>query len=91
MIAANPLQIAKIIYVNEELEQLLDYRKKDVQGLNVNMLLPSLVSYHHDRFIQRYLDSGKARILNKRITNFAVNKQGYLLPIELLIKVYPQV
>jgi len=29
--------------------------------------------------------------LNKRIVNFALNKDGYLIPIELLVKVYPLV
>jgi ribonucleotide reductase alpha subunit len=35
--------------------------------------------------------SEEARILNKRIVNFALNKDGYLIPIELLVKVYPLV
>jgi two-component system, sensor histidine kinase and response regulator len=77
------------MYVNEELEYFLDYKKNELQGLNVSMLLPTIISLHHDRFIQRYLDTGKSRILNKRIVNFAINKAGYLVPIELLVKVYP--
>jgi len=51
MISANPSQIAKILYVNEELEHILGYKKEDVQGINVNNILPSLISLHHDRFI----------------------------------------
>ena len=37
------------------------------------------------------MDSGKERILHKRRMNFAVNKDGYLIPVELMIKVYPQI
>ena len=51
MISANPSQIAKILYANEELENFLDYKKEDLQGVNVNTLVPSLISLYHDRFI----------------------------------------
>jgi hypothetical protein len=30
MISANPSQIAKILYVNEELEHILGYKKEEV-------------------------------------------------------------
>ena len=79
LISANARQIGKIIHVNDELEYLLGYKKSDLNGLNVSVLLPSIFRIHHDRLISKYLESGKEKVLHRRRKNFAVNKEGYLV------------
>ena len=91
LITANSRHIGKILHVNEELEYLLGYKKNDLIGMNVNVLLPYIIRIHHDRLIHRYMESGKERVLHRRRKNFAANKDGYLIPVELMIKVYPQI
>ena len=91
LIQANDRQIGKIIHINDEVEYLLGYNKNTLLGVNVSILLPQIFRPHHERFIHRYMDSGKERVLHKRRKNFAVNKDGYLIPVELMIKVYPQI
>ena len=91
MISANSNEIGKILYSNDEVEYLLGYKKSDLKGLNVSILLPRILRSYHDRFLMRYLESGKEKVLHRRRKNFAVNRAGYLVEAELMIKVYPRI
>lgn len=51
--------------VNHEIRHLLGYRRNEVIGRNLQMLMPKSVANLHDQFVQNYLDTAKPKILNK--------------------------
>ncbi len=91
MISANAQEIGRIIHANEEIEYLLGYTKNELIGVNVSIFLPFIFRSKHEALIQSYLESGKEKILHRRRKNFAVNKEFYLVPVELIIKIFPQI
>lgn len=57
--------IGRIIHSNDELEHLLGYSRKEVIYKNIKMITPSLIARDHDRYIRKYLETGKQKLLEK--------------------------
>jgi len=74
-----------ILSMNKAGEQMFGYTPDELIGRNVNALMPSPHTQEHDQYIQRYLDTGEARIIGKGRELIAKRKDGSLFPIELLV------
>jgi len=69
---------------NPAAEQIFGYSQQDVLGKNVNMLMPEPDRSKHDGYIERYLRTGKAKILGVRGREvIAVRRNGEQFPMEL--------
>lgn len=66
-------------------ERLFQWRREEVMGRNVNMLMPSPDHDAHDSYIQRYLHTGERRIIGipRKVT--ARRKDGSDFPAELFV------
>ena len=53
-----------IIHTNEEIEHLLGFKRKDLIGNNVSVMMPRAVGDSHDRFIQRYFETARSKIID---------------------------
>ena len=51
--------------------------------------MPKLLSDNHDSFINNYFETAKAKILEKNRQVFAKNKEGFIIPINILVKAIP--
>lgn len=91
VVAATPSHYGSIVHANDEIEHLLGYQRSELINKNVSYLMPTLIAANHNRFIERYLNTGKARILDKQRQLFAITKCGHLQVVELLIKVHPHI
>jgi two-component system, LuxR family, sensor kinase FixL len=52
-----------MLSVNKATSKLFGYTKEEMLGKNVSMLMPNPHAAAHDRYIQNYLKSGKAKII----------------------------
>ena len=77
---------ARITYVNSAFEHIFGYRADEVigRGLAETVVPPSLRDAHRKGFA-RYLATGKARILDRRIEIVAMRADGSEFPAELTI------
>ena len=48
---------------NPAVKRIFGYDPEEVIGRNVSMLMPSALSHEHDRYVQRYLETGQATII----------------------------
>ncbi|TNV87947.1 hypothetical protein FGO68_gene15621 [Halteria grandinella] len=78
-----------IIHANDEVTRVLGYQRKNIIGCNVNIIQPKPFSGFHDRLLKRFLDSSKRTMINHSRQSFAKSAQDYLVPVQLLIKLYP--
>lgn len=81
--------LGQIIHVNCETEFMLGFMKNDLIGQNVNKIMPAIIGDQHNNFIKRYLDSAISRALDQQRQYFALTKEGYIIIVDLLIKIYP--
>lgn len=57
IMSANSTNIGVIEQTNEEMEQVLGYKAKDLIGNNVRQLIPKPIAIQHDRLVQRYFET----------------------------------
>jgi len=71
--------------VNRAAERMFGYSATEMIGANVKMLMPRPYSEEHDGYIQRYRNTGEARILNLPRELIAKHKNGSTFPIDLSV------
>lgn len=65
---------------------LLGYQKGELEGKNVNILMPAPFAQHHNRYIRQYIQTGRDRVLNKVTPGVpALHKERYVLPVRLAV------
>eukprot|EP00347_Sterkiella_histriomuscorum_P019286 403342226 len=84
-----PKDIGNIVNANFETKQLLGYKNKEIKGKNVRILMPKILSDNHDSFIHNYFETAKAKILEVRRVVIAKDKQGFVVPVHILVKAIP--
>lgn len=72
-------------YVNPATSQLFGYEAEEMLGNNVSMLMPSPDRERHDDYIDRYLKTGKRKIIGIGREVMAMHKSGKLFPVRLAV------
>ncbi len=71
--------------VNHAVEKIFGYRAGELVGKNVSLLMPEPYRSEHQRYIQRYLVTGRGRVINSRIEVVGQRKDGSTFPMELAL------
>lgn len=66
-------------------QNLFGYQANEVVGKNIRMLMPESIGKKHDTYLKNYLETGQANIIGKGRELTARHKDGYDIPIYLLI------
>lgn len=74
-----------IIDINEAVIDLLGWTRDELIGTNVKILTPEPHRSQHDSYLERYLTTGKARIIGQGREVEAVHKNGDRIAIRLAI------
>ena len=61
------------------------YKKQELPGRNVRVLMPQPYSSQHDMYLRNYMKSGKAVILGKVQELEGKHKDGYTFPVSLTV------
>ena len=83
IIAINEVGIVQSF--NDSADRLFDYRRDEVIGQNVSMLMPAPYSHEHDEYLRRYLRTGETHVLNQERELEAVRKDGSRFAISLRV------
>ena len=74
---------------NQGISKLFGYSMFEVQGHDVNILMPPILAQKHQFFLESYFKNGKERILNSCLESFAMFRTGVIFPVHLVVKPVP--
>lgn len=86
--SANTRTMGRVLNVSNEIESILQYVSADLVGQNINQVMPLILSRLHNNFMKSYFEIGQMRTSMHR-TVFPLNKAGYLVPCEVVVKTIP--
>ena len=81
--------IGTVTNSNNEITRILGYSKNDIISQNISRIMPKVYADLHDGFMRCYLETSESKIIGLERLVFPQNKQGYLIPSTLMIKVLP--
>ncbi len=70
---------------NSAAEQIFGYSWSEVVDHNIKMLMPEPYQSEHDRYLQNYLQTGRAKLIGKLREAAGQHKDGSILPIDLAV------
>ncbi|KAM3130308.1 hypothetical protein pb186bvf_017604 [Paramecium bursaria] len=87
--SGNYNNIGIVTNTNNEITRILGFSKSDVIGQNVNRIMPKVYADQHDQFMKSYLETSDSKVIGQERMLLAQNKNSYLVPCTLMIKVLP--
>jgi PAS domain S-box-containing protein len=82
-------QEGKVTEFNPAAEQIFGRRRRDVIGQPLSIIIPEHLREQHARGLSRYLATGKATVLGRRIEIEGLRADGSIIAIELSIARMP--
>ena len=82
-------QQGKIMKTNQGILKLFGYSMFEVQGHDINILMPPILASKHQILMDSYFKTGKEMIINRRVEAFAMYRTGVVFPVHLVIKPVP--
>jgi diguanylate cyclase (GGDEF)-like protein/PAS domain S-box-containing protein len=77
-------EAGEILGFNPAAEQIFGYKQQEILGKNLNMLMPEPFQSEHDSYLNRYMQTGQAKIIGVCGREMiAVRKNGEQFPMEL--------
>jgi PAS domain S-box-containing protein len=76
-------RIGKIVMVNTEVERLFGYRRDELMGRPVDMLVPERLRGHHMRHRHAFMREPEARRMGSGRELFGLRKDGTEFPVEI--------
>jgi len=77
--------VGDVLSFNKSAELLFGYAAEEIIGGNVNRLMPSPYTEHHDDYLRRYIETGKAKIIGQGREVEGLTKDGKHFPMLLSV------
>lgn len=88
-VSGNLTSIGSIKNVNNEITRILGFSKQDLIGQNISRIIPKIIGDLHDGFMKNYFETSEPRVIGHERLVYPLNKEGYIVPCSLMIKVLP--
>ena len=88
-LSGNETTMGLLMNINSEVYRLLGYKKHEILGNNVKMLMPKIFADNHHNFIAQFFDRAEGKAINTERHLAAMDKEGYVFLATLLIKFMP--
>ena len=90
-ISCNELEVGKIKWCNDKVTSILGFYKHELLKLKINKIIPPAIANRHTQYIRKWVESYKNSFINKTRITFFINKDNYLCPVILYVKLLPTI
>lgn len=73
----------KVVYCNQSAQKMFGYCRDEIVGQDVSPLIPDPHHDKHRQYVQRYVDTGVARVIGKARECHGQRKDGTTFPVEI--------
>ncbi len=73
----------KIVHVNAQMESMFGFRKEELVGRSLEILMPERFRAGHRRHVANYLDSPRIRPMGSGLELFGLKKDGTEFPVDI--------
>lgn len=73
----------EISYVHQGLAEYLNFKVSDLEGQNLDLVLPSPIQKFHQKKMKPENMRGRLFMIKELMPTFAINKAGFLMPLEI--------
>ena len=80
----------RIVAVSKGVFHGFGYRKAEVMGHSINILMPQIIAKRHAELMDRFFRTGREIIFGMERDIWALHKEGYCFQIKLIVKPFPQ-
>ena len=80
----------KILQISKGVTAVLGYGPHELLNNSVNKIIPGAFARRHNELMAAHFRTGKNKVLNKERSLFGLHKNGYCVPVKLLVKQIPQ-
>jgi len=77
---------SKILRASKTVSTIFQYDPKELEGKSVNVIMPPLISQYHKRYMEAYYKNVDCRASGTTLKTFALNRNGYIIPINLAVQ-----
>jgi len=89
--SGNLNQLTNITNVYFNYKEFLGFEKHELIDHKVTAIIPERIAVVHDQFVLRFFESSKGTFFNKNRIVPCINKEGYLLPGEVMLRIMPNI
>jgi hypothetical protein len=77
----------EVLSATKNICSLLGFKKDEVEGQNVNKIMPYVFARYHDKYLRNFIEKGSIGMLrNKEKIFYARNAEKFILPITVRLK-----
>ncbi|KAI9202120.1 uncharacterized protein BJ171DRAFT_601256 [Polychytrium aggregatum] len=85
-ISGKPESMGIITHVNDAALQILSFRRPQMIGKNVNIMIPSPLAEAHDDLLKKYIQTGYAKVIDRKRMVIGLNANGHLVPLTICVR-----
>ena len=73
----------KIVLVNRKAEELFGYTREEMEGQDVEFLIPERIREHHPAYVAAFMNNPQSRAMGAGRDLFGLHKSGSEIPVEI--------
>lgn len=78
-----------IINANPECNKTIGWNNADIIGKRLDNIMPKIYADHHDTWMRRFFIDNRSTVMNMDRKIFVLSRSGFIVPCNLIIKMFP--
>jgi len=81
-------RVGRIVKVNGQIEKLFGYRREELQGRNLEILMPARFRARHRKNVSEFLDQPRIRPMGTGLELFGLRRDGTEFPVDISLSFF---